>query len=75
MKIGGYSISQVRKAVVAGVGALVMLIVTIPQIFGEWLPEGAVYWINVVVGVLTAIGVFLTRNAPVIDKLDEVRKV
>lgn len=63
------SVATVRKAIVAALGALVVLIVSVPEIFGEWLDPDTTAWIASIAAVLTAIGVYLVSNAPTIDKI------
>lgn len=64
-----YSISQVRKAIVAGVGAGVVLVTDFVATGGEFLPDGAEHWLLRAAAVGTAVGVYLTRNAELIDRL------
>ena len=64
-----YSIPQVRKAVVAWVGAALILLNSALEVFADYLPANASHWVSVVIGVVTAVSVFLVRNAQVIDSL------
>ncbi len=63
------TVAQVRKAIVASLAALVILVASVPEIFGDWLSAQTVSWIASVASVLGAIGVYLVRNAPIIDKI------
>lgn len=63
------TVAQVRKAIVASVGAIVILVVAVPEIFGEWLSPEVTAWIVSIAAVLIAIGVYLVKNAHVIDKI------
>ena len=64
-----YSIPQVRKAVVAWVGAALILLNSALEVFADYLSADASHWVSVVIGAGTAVSVFLVRNAPVIDSL------
>lgn len=70
MKIGKYTVSQIRKAVVAGAAAFGALATSAVEIFTDWIPEGAAGPIASGIAFVGAIGVFLTRNAPLIDAAD-----
>lgn len=61
-----YKPSQVRKAIVAVVGALLMAAVQ----FGPFIPDSAQPTVTTVVAFLTAVSVFLVRNAGLIDAGD-----
>ena len=63
------NVANVRKAIVASLAALVVLIVGVPEIFGEWLSAETIAWITSIAAVLGAIGVYLVRNADTIDKI------
>ena len=67
MKIGKYSIPEIRKFIVAGAGLAGLLLTSFLEEFVGVIPEswsGPVTWL---IGAVTAVGVFLTKNAPVID--------
>ena len=66
-----YKPSQIRKFIVAAIGAVATLLIAVPEALGSGLPNGAAAVTVSVVSVLTAIGVFLTRNADLIDRLDQ----
>jgi hypothetical protein len=67
MKLGKYSIPEVRKFLVAASGILVILLNSALDEFAAYLPDPVPGVITTVVGIATAVGVFLTKNAPVID--------
>ncbi|AEL98191.1 hypothetical protein PBI_BIGNUZ_28 [Mycobacterium phage BigNuz] len=72
MKIGKYTPSQIRKAIVAVAGAIGLLATSFLEDFVGLIPDswsGPVTW---VIGVAIALGVFLTKNAPLIDAADEL---
>lgn len=66
-----YSIPQLRKTVVALLGAAVLIVTAISSQFATVLPASWAAWITIGVSAATALGVFLTKNAPVIDALGE----
>ena len=66
-----YKPSQIRKTIVAVIGAVVTLLIAVPEALDSGLPNGAAAVTVSVVSVLTSIGVFLTRNADLIDRLDQ----
>lgn len=68
-----YTIPQIRKAIVAWTGFGVMLANEALTEFVEYIPEDASRWVTVGVGFATAVGVFLTRNAAVIDDAGDGR--
>lgn len=70
MRIGKYTVSQVRKAVVAGTAAVGALATSAVDVFTDWIPAGAAGPIASGIAFVGAIGVFLTRNAPLIDAAD-----
>jgi hypothetical protein len=61
------SVSAYRKAAVAGIGTVVTLATSASAEFSSFLPEGAAKWVATVVAGLTAVSVFLVKNAEVID--------
>lgn len=63
-------LSEVRKAVVAGIGSVVTLLVAAQDSFSPWLHGSAVTVLAAVVAGATAVATYLTRNevAGVIDK-------
>ena len=65
-----YSVAQTRKAVVAAIGSGVILANSALAEFANYLPTGTSNWVNVGVGVATAVSVFLVKNAPIIDSVD-----
>ena len=67
MKLGKYSIPEVRKFLVAASGILVILLNSALDEFAAYLPDPVPGVITTVVGIATAVGVFLTKNAPLID--------
>ena len=67
MKIGKYTIPEVRKAIVAACGVVALLATSFLEEFTGLIPDswsGPVTW---VIGAVTALGVFLTKNAVLID--------
>lgn len=70
MKLFGYKPSEIRKFLVGVTGALVVLAVSLMGEFAAFLPAEAASWIGTGVAFATAVGVFLTKNAAVIDGLD-----
>ena len=70
MKLFGYKPSEIRKFIVGVTGALVVLAVSLTGEFAAFLPAEAASWIGTGVAFATAVGVFLTKNAAVIDGLD-----
>jgi len=73
MTIASYKPSEIRKFVVGVVGALTILAVSLTGEFASFLPAEAASWISTVVAFATAVGVYLTKNAAVIDGLDDYR--
>lgn len=71
MKLGKYTIPQVRKFLVAFTGVAVLLLNSALEEFTAYLPDPTPHVITYVVGLLTALGVFLTKNAPIIDATSE----
>lgn len=69
MKIGPYSPSQIRKAIVAFAGAIVLLGTSALEIFTPYMSEGVYASVVSIIGVVVAVGVFLVRNAPVLEDL------
>ena len=70
-KVFGYTIPQARKAIVAASGLVGLLATSFLEEFAGLIPEswgGPITW---VIGFATTVGVFLTKNAPIIDALDE----
>jgi hypothetical protein len=65
-----YKPSQVRKTVVATIGILIILANSALTEFAAYLPNGASVAVTAVVGFVTAVSVFLTKNAPLIDSAD-----
>lgn len=71
MKIGKYTIPQIRKAIVAGAGVVALLATSFLEEFVGVIPpewDKPVTW---VIGAATALGVFLTKNAELIDTAAE----
>lgn len=72
MKLGKYSISQIRKTIVGVVGVVALLANSFLEEFTGLIPaewSGPITWF---IGAATALGVFLTKNAPLIDAADGV---
>lgn len=72
MKIGKYTVSQIRKTVVAGVGLVAVLATSFIEEFTGLIPDDWAKPVTWVISTLTAVGVFLTKNAPLIDAADEL---
>ena len=72
MKIGKYTPSQIRKGIIAGSGAVVVLATSAVDTFTDVLPPQVSAAITGVASIATALGVYLTRNAPIIDAADEL---
>ena len=70
MTIASYKPSEIRKFIVGVVGALTILVVEVLDQFAEFIPANVAGWLTVGVGFATAVGVYLTKNAAVIDSLD-----
>lgn len=67
-----YKPSQIRKAIVAGIGAGVLLANDFVATFTSVIPAQVSAGITAVAGVATLVGVFLTKNAPLIDASDSL---
>lgn len=70
MTLFGYKPSQIRKALIAVLGAVVMILTQVLTSAVDVLPTSWAAWITTVVAACTAAGVFLVRNAKAIDGLD-----
>jgi len=70
MMIGKYRVSEVRKFVVAAIGAAVLLANSALSTFTDYLSPQWSALITTTVGFVTAVSVFLVRNAPIIDAID-----
>ena len=67
MKIGRYTVPQIRKFLIAISGTVGLLLTSFLEEFVGIIPDtwaGPITW---AIGAVTAVGVFLTKNAPVID--------
>lgn len=65
MKVFGYNLGEVRKAVVAGLGAVVLILQEVTNGFGGFIPAGVSHYVDAAIAIATAISVFLTENAVV----------
>lgn len=63
------SIAQARKAVVAAAGATVTLATSALTEFSSFIPDTAAHWTTVGVAFVTAVSVYLVKNAEVIDNV------
>lgn len=72
MKIGRYKPSQIRKAIVAGCGAVGILGTQALAAFTQWLSADFAAAASAVISIITTLGVYLTRNAPLIDSADNL---
>lgn len=71
MKIGKYTIPEVRKFLIAAAGLLALLGSSFLEEFTGLIPpdwSGPVTWF---IGAATAVGVFLTKNADIIDSVGD----
>lgn len=62
-------VASARKAVVAGIGAGLVLVTSAVAEFSDFIPADGARWINVGVAAVTAVSVYLVKNATVIDNL------
>lgn len=74
MKLFGYDLKAVKKAVVALLGAALMVAVTVAGALSDVAP-GLAIAANSIVGVLTAVSVFIARNEDLIDDVIEDGKL
>lgn len=65
-----YTPSQLRKFGVALLAALGTLLSSAAEVFAPWLPHGAGAFLASAIALAGAVGVFLVRNAPLIDAAD-----
>lgn len=72
MMIGKYKPSQIRKAIVAGCGAVGILGTQAVAAFTPWLSADVAAAATSVIGIVTTLGVFVAKNAPLIDSTDEL---
>lgn len=72
MKIGRYKPSQIRKAIVAGCGAVSILGTQAVAEFTQWLSAEFAATATSIIGIITTLGVYLVRNAPLIDSADDL---
>lgn len=69
---GKYTVAQVRKAVIAVAGVAVLLLNSAATEFADFIPAGMSVALTAAIGFLTALGVFLAKNAPLIDAADTI---
>lgn len=67
MKIGKYTIPQLRKAIVAACGLIALLATSFLEEFVGVIPPEWDKPITWFIGAATTLGVFLTKNADLID--------
>lgn len=67
MKIGKYTIPQIRKAIVAATGLVALLATSFLEEFVGIIPDSWTGPISWVIGLVTTVGVFLFKNAEIID--------
>lgn len=67
IRIKGYTIPQLRKAIIAWIGFITLLATALVSQFGGFFPTQVTLWIVTGVTFLVAVGVFLTKNALAID--------
>ena len=70
MTLFGYKPSQIRKALVALLGLVVLVLAQVLSLVVDVIPAQWAAWITIVVGACTTAGVFLAKNAPLIDSFD-----
>lgn len=70
MTLFGYKPSQIRKALVALLGLVALVLTQALSVGADVIPAEWAAWASVVVGASTTIGVFLAKNAPAIDGFD-----
>lgn len=70
MRLCRYTIPEIRKFLVAAAGAVALLATSFLEEFSGLIPADWEKPITWVIGFATALGVFLTKNAARIDKLD-----
>lgn len=75
MLIAGYTLPQIRKAIVSFAGLVALTGSALLDEYTDVWPAGLTKWIAVAVGAAVAIGVFLTRNAKVIDSAGDAGSV
>ena len=63
------SVSEYRKAIVAGIGSGVTLVVSALDSFGPFLSADVAHWLAGAVALATAVATYLTTNAETIDHL------
>lgn len=66
------SVASYRKAVVAWVGTAVILLASASAEFSSFLSPSVASWVGTVVAALTAVSVYLVKNADVIDNAGAV---
>ncbi len=62
-------VSEVRKAIVAGIGTATTLVVSALDSFGPYLSADVAHWGAAAVAFVTTVAVYLTKNAEVIDNI------
>lgn len=70
VKVGKYTVRQIRKFIVAASGLIGLLLTSFLEDFVGVIPAdwgGPITW---AIGALAAVGVFLTRNAELIDNAE-----
>lgn len=63
------TVAQIRKFIVAALAAVSILVVSLGEVFGDWFSDDAAAWINTAIAIVGAVGVYLVRNAGVIDAI------
>lgn len=72
MRLGKYKPSQIRKAIVAACGAVGILGTQAVSTFTQWLSVESAATATSIIGLITTLGVYLVRNAPLIDSADDL---
>jgi magnesium-transporting ATPase (P-type) len=65
-------ISQYSKFVVAFLGAVVALVVSLVSAFGDVIPAEQLTWINTAIAGATAIGVWIAKNETLITNVADI---
>ena len=65
-------ISQYSKFVVALLGAVVALVVSLVSAFGDVIPAEQLTWINTAIGFATAVGVWIAKNETLVTTVADI---
>lgn len=67
MTIAGYKPAEIRKAIIAIIGAVVIIANSLLAEFASYIPQEAATWVGSAVAFATAVSVFLVKNGTIID--------